>query len=44
MMLVETLQKLSIMFLSIVYPAYKTIRVVRKQEDPALKTRLIKYW
>ena len=43
-MMVEILQRLVIVALSIVYPTYKTIRVLRKQEAPQLKIRLIKYW
>ena len=43
-MVVEMLQRLAIVLLSIVYPTYKTVRVLRKQEEPALKLRLIKYW
>ena len=44
MTVVESLQRLAILVLSVVYPIYKSIRVVSKQEDPALKPRLIKYW
>mmetsp|Transcript_11479 Transcript_11479/g.15487 ORF Transcript_11479/g.15487 Transcript_11479/m.15487 type:complete len:185 (-) Transcript_11479:60-614(-) len=43
-MVVETVQKLAILILSIIYPAYKSVRVIRKQETPTLKLRLIKYW
>ena len=43
-MVVATLQKLAILFLSLVYPAYKSVKVIRKQEEPAMKLRLIKYW
>ena len=43
-MLVETLQKAAILFLSIIYPAYKSVRVIRKQEETFMKMRMIKYW
>ena len=43
-MLIETLQSIAILFFSMVYPAYKTIKVIRKLEEPQMKLRLIKYW
>ena len=43
-MVLETLQKLAMVFVSVIYPAYRSIRVIRKQEEPIMKLRLIKYW
>ena len=42
--MLEYLQQAAILLLSVVYPAYKTIRVVRKQESNDLKLKLVKYW
>ena len=43
-MLLATIQQLVLTFLTIVYPVYKSIKVIRKQEEPRLKLRLIKFW
>merc|ERR1712060_488714 len=46
-MLVETLQKAIIIFMSVIYPAYKTIGILGRDKrsiDNTMKTRLIKYW
>ena len=42
--MIEYVQNVFILILSVVYPAYKSIRVVRKQESAELKLKLIKYW
>ena len=42
--MIEYVQQVAILMLSVVYPAYKSIRVVRKQESADLKIKLIKYW
>ena len=42
--MIEYVQQTVILLLSAVYPAYKSVRVVRKQESPELKLKLIKYW
>ena len=33
-----------LIYLTAVYPVYKSTRVIRKQEDPALKLKLLKFW
>eukprot|EP00347_Sterkiella_histriomuscorum_P006578 403352240 len=43
-MFLNTLVHIAVLFLSFLYPVYRSIRIYRKKEEPQNKNKVLKYW